>query len=186
MSHNEVMDIHQLNVSYLPAEDRLLLRVSTRQGAEFQSWLTRKVTIALWQALQGCAQNHAARSYEGKADVSDPLLRKELAEFASSRHLQAADFTQDYAPAGSSAATPNYSMQRQVNTPLLPTEVVLQAQPDGKTQMQLKETQRQISVMMDETLLHAIMALLGKAVAQAEWGIELQNIDTQSSKPVLN
>jgi hypothetical protein len=180
------MDIHQLNVSYLPAEDRLLLRVSTRQGAEFGVWLTRKVTLGLWQALQACAQNHAARSYAGKSDVADPLLRKELAEFTSAKHLQAADFSTPYAPASSATAAPNYSPQRAAATPLLPSAIVLEARPNGNTHMQLKEETRQIGIELDEPLLHAIMQLLVKTVEQADWGVILKLTDTSNSKPVIN
>ncbi len=181
------MEIHQLNLSYLPAEDRMLLRVSTKQGNEFAAWLTRKLTLGLWQALQACAQNHAARSYAGKSDVSDPMLRKELAEFSSTRHLQAADFNTPYQP----VVTPkpnyaNYGAQRQLQTPLLPTEVILQAQPEGRTHMQLKEADRQMAIMLDETLLHAIMKLLVKTVEQADWGVTLKIADTDTNKPLLN
>ncbi len=180
------MNIHQLNVSYLPAEDRLLLRVSTRQGAEFAVWLTRKVTLGLWQALQACAQNHAARSYVGKSDVADPLLRKELAEFTSAKHLQAADFSTPYAPASGVGAVPNYSPQRSAAAPLLPTEIVLEARPDGSTHMQLKEQARQIGIELDEALLHAIMQLVVTTVEQADWGVVLKSADTAISKPVFN
>jgi hypothetical protein len=180
------MDIHQLNVSYLPAEDRLLLRVSTRQGAEFGVWLTRKVTLGLWQALQACAQNHAARSYAGKSDVADPLLRKELAEFTSAKHLQSADFSTPYSPATGAAGVPNYGPQRAAGAPLLPTEVVLEARADGSTHMQLKEENRQIGIGLDEALLHAIMQLLVKTVEQADWGVLLKPVDTNDSKPLIN
>jgi hypothetical protein len=185
------MDIHQLNLSYLPAEDRLLLRVSTRQGSEFAAWLTRKLTLGLWQALQACAQNHAARSYAGKSDVSDPMLRKELAEFSSTKHLQAADFNTPYQP-----VTPpkpnyaNYGTQRPQQTPLLPTEVILEARAEGRTHMQLKEADRQLAIMLDETLLHAIMQLVVKTVEQADWGVALKiaetDTNTHSNKPLMN
>jgi hypothetical protein len=181
------MDIHQLNVSYLPEQDRLLLRVSTKQGHELAVWLTRKVTLGVWQGLQACAQGHAARSYAGKSDVSDPVLRKELAEFSSAKHLQTADFSTPYVPV---SAVPNFSQQRtqaMQGSPLLPTEVTLEARPDGNTHMQLKEAQRSVAMMLDEALLHAIMQLLVKTVEQADWGFVLtQNNDTATTKPVLN
>ena len=41
------MGIKQLNGGYVPAEDRILLRVSTDEGLEFRFWLTRPVTARL-------------------------------------------------------------------------------------------------------------------------------------------
>jgi hypothetical protein len=184
------MDIHQLNLSYLPEHDRLLLRVSTKQGDELAVWLTRKVTLAIWPALQGCAQSHAARSYAGKSNVSDPILRKELAEFSSAKHLQTADFNTPYVPISPVAKVPNYSPQRTATlqgTPLLPIEIKLEAKPNGHTQLELKEAQRNVSMLLDEQLLHAIMQLIEQTVVQADWGVNLvKNSDTVTTNPVLN
>jgi len=34
--------LHQMNVRYLPVEDRLLLRISAKNGDEYRIWLTRR------------------------------------------------------------------------------------------------------------------------------------------------
>lgn len=43
--------LHQINVSYLPVEDRLLLRINTKGGDEFRVWLTRRYTGILMNVL---------------------------------------------------------------------------------------------------------------------------------------
>jgi len=43
--------LHQMNVTYVPTEDRLLLRISTMQGDEFRIWLTRRYTGLLFNVL---------------------------------------------------------------------------------------------------------------------------------------
>jgi len=43
--------LHQMNVTYDPREDRLLLRISTQQGDEFRIWLTRRYTGLLVKLL---------------------------------------------------------------------------------------------------------------------------------------
>ncbi|MFQ5658923.1 MAG: hypothetical protein ACE5GZ_00745 [Gammaproteobacteria bacterium] len=43
--------LHQINVSYVPVEDRLLLRVSTKKGDEYRLWLTRRFTEMLINVL---------------------------------------------------------------------------------------------------------------------------------------
>ena len=34
------MQIHQMSVSYLPEQDRILMRVNTVEGEEMRMWLT--------------------------------------------------------------------------------------------------------------------------------------------------
>ena len=43
--------LHQMNITYVPKEDRLLLRISTLQGDEFRVWLTRRYTGLLFNVL---------------------------------------------------------------------------------------------------------------------------------------
>ena len=44
--------LFQINVSYVPGEDRLLLRVSTTGGDEYRVWLTRRFVSLLMGLLQ--------------------------------------------------------------------------------------------------------------------------------------
>ena len=44
--------LSQIQVSFAPAEDRLLLRVSTDEHTEFQFWLTRRYVRLLWPILE--------------------------------------------------------------------------------------------------------------------------------------
>lgn len=44
--------LHQMNVSYIPKEDRLLLKISTKQGDEYRLWLTRRFTDLLVNVLK--------------------------------------------------------------------------------------------------------------------------------------
>lgn len=39
--------LHQLNISYIPKEDRLLLKISTKDNDEYRLWLTRRYCILL-------------------------------------------------------------------------------------------------------------------------------------------
>lgn len=45
------MIINQINISYIPVEDRLLLRINTNTSEEFRFWLTRAVVIQILSAL---------------------------------------------------------------------------------------------------------------------------------------
>src|SRR5690606_35065439 len=49
---NIVSALQQVNIRYELEQDRLLLRVRTRTGAEYRLWLTRRYAALLWQVLQ--------------------------------------------------------------------------------------------------------------------------------------
>lgn len=44
--------IHQIQVRYFPAEDRLLFRLNTLAQDDYRFWLTRRYSKQLWEALR--------------------------------------------------------------------------------------------------------------------------------------
>ena len=55
------MGIKQLNGGYVPAEDRILLRVSTDANEEFRFWLTRHIVKNIIGGCQTLAQQMLAK-----------------------------------------------------------------------------------------------------------------------------
>ena len=45
------MNIHQIQMAFDKLQDRILLRVSTSDQAEFRFWMTRRYTKLLWTML---------------------------------------------------------------------------------------------------------------------------------------
>ena len=45
------MKLKQINLNYQAGQDRILLRVSTHSGLEYQAWLTRRIVQRLVPAL---------------------------------------------------------------------------------------------------------------------------------------
>lgn len=43
--------LHQLTMSYVPEQDRILFRLSTQDKTEYRMWLTRRFVSVLWGAL---------------------------------------------------------------------------------------------------------------------------------------
>lgn len=68
------MGIRQLNGGYVPAEDRILLRVSTDAGEEFRFWLTRPVTAHLLAANRTIAARAVAKKFS-------PQIAQTVTEF---------------------------------------------------------------------------------------------------------
>ena len=49
------MNIHQLSVHHEERQDRLLLRLNTKDQQEFRFWLTRRMTLRLLPAIEKTA-----------------------------------------------------------------------------------------------------------------------------------
>ena len=92
------MNIHQLSVTYLAEQDRILMRVNTTASEEMRLWLTRRLMLGLWPLLSRLLTEHllkleAAGTSLGAADEE---LKKMLADFRKEEFLQHADFDTPY------------------------------------------------------------------------------------------
>ena len=57
------MQIHQMSVTYLPEQDRILLRINTTEGEETRMWLTRRLMVGLWPLLTKLLTDHLLHWY---------------------------------------------------------------------------------------------------------------------------
>lgn len=155
------MRLHQIRIDYHPEQDRLLLRVSTNEGAELRFWLTRRYVKGLWPALMKMAEIIG----EARAQP-DPTVRKAMLEFEHDKAVRQADFATPY-----KAAT-ELPLGAE---PLLVTR--LRAQPDGRGNavLALHPTQGQgMDLAMDAMLLHSFTRLLQGAVGKTDWDVRLE------------
>jgi hypothetical protein len=170
------MNIHQLSVSYVQEQDRLLLRVNSRTGEELRLWLTRRLMLGLMPALRKAVVDLAARSphyssSSGEGSTTPVVLpddgaRQMLAEFQREAALKSADFQTPY--------------QEQANAlplgaePMLVTEVTLTIPSNGPVEMGFKQTlpgqaAQSLSLSLDGGLMHALVHMLEKGMTTALW-----------------
>ena len=45
------MNIHQVSVSYVMEQDRLLIRINGKEGGEMRAWMTRRLALGLLPVL---------------------------------------------------------------------------------------------------------------------------------------
>jgi len=155
------MRLHQIRIDYHPEQDRLLLRVSTDEGAELRFWLTRRLVKGLWPALIKMADAIGA----GRTQP-DPSVRKAMLEFEHEKAVRQADFATPYQAVSNLPLGPE---------PLLVTR--LRAQPDGRGNavIAMHPTQGQgMDLAMDAMLLHSFTRLIQGAVAKTDWDVHLQ------------
>jgi hypothetical protein len=144
--------LHQINVSYAPKEDRLLLRVSTRAGDEYRIWLTRRFT----RLLLG-------------------LLRKQMEKYGGAPTLAASGEARRMFHQG--AMNQSYDAASSGNYPLgqagiLAVRMQAAAAADGRLGLQvLPEAGQGVTLNLDKTLLYLFYNLLTQGIDQAQWNL---------------
>ncbi len=163
------MNIRQLTVVYLPEQDRLLVRLNTHGQEELRLWLTRRLVLRLWPALQQQAQAQASRQ-AGLASpqaLHDPAAQSALADFQKADSLSRTDFN-----------TPFDAGARHLplgDAPVLVTEVSLTPTRDGAIRLGFQEKldahtpPRSFELTLSPQLLHGWMHLLEQALEQSQW-----------------
>ena len=74
--------LHQINLNYNPAEDRILIRVSTTGQQEYRVWLTRRFTSIMLDILnKSLTEGMSAESEEAKSALLD-WQKKEVTDKA--------------------------------------------------------------------------------------------------------
>ena len=166
------MKIHQLSVTYLAEQDRILVRVNTAAAQEMRLWLTRRLMVGLWPLLSKLLTQHLLKleSAGRTLDSAEPGLRKMLADFRKEEFLKDADFDTPY-------------QERPVvppaEQPLLVTDVDATPLPDGRLRLSfnehLKDSEgegdaRSFQLEMQPKLMQGLMHLLEQALSRAQWG----------------
>ncbi len=85
--------INQLQMSYSPEEDRVLLRLNTTSAEEYRFWLTRRYCQLMVQALGA----HRAADPDVSNQVS-PVVRKAVETFKREAADSGGNFKDDFKP----------------------------------------------------------------------------------------
>lgn len=180
------MHVRQLSVSYLVEQDRILVRVNTSENRELQFWYTRRLTLGLAPLLERVVTEAATRS-GGPATThlaaADPATKRAMADFSRNETIRSADFSTPYQVA--EASEPLFA------SPLLITEVNIAPLANGALRLKCTEKlgdtppPRMFELVLSETLTHAFMHLLARAVAASQWqggGAAEPNTDNVAAK----
>lgn len=170
------MNIHQVSVSYVQEQDRLLIRINGKDGGEMRAWLTRRLTLALLPVLSQTSSEQiskvaaAAVSAALPAASADDKRGQLLAAFETEAALRSGDFETPYQPPADAPDEPSLGPD-----PLLLTEVKVTLLASGQLRLELFEklpgvlAVRTFQVMMDPQLSNALMQLLHQSVNASQW-----------------
>ena len=163
------MNIHQLSVTYLAQQDRILLRINTTASEEMRLFLTRRLMLGLWPLLSRLLTEHLLKlEAAGSAlHTADEELRRMLTEFRKEEFLQHADFDTPYQD------KPSLPLGEE---PLLVTDVDALPLPSGRLRLSFNERPaeggdkpRSFQMEMEPKLMQGLMHLLEQALAHSQW-----------------
>ncbi len=167
----KLMQIHQLSLSHVREQDRILVRIKSTTADEFRLWLTRRMSLRLIPMLEKVVADQLAKS--GSPDTShligaDEQTRQLMSEFQGSEALKQADF-----------ATPYDSDVRNLPLgvePLLVTDISFTPLKNDQLEVVFSEPPkapaepRSLRMVADLSLAHSFIHMLKKCFAQAHWG----------------
>ena len=154
--------LHQITMSHLAEEDRLLLRISTLDKAEFQFWLTRRFVNVLWPALMTVIEKENPAAKKNLM----PAAKKAVMAMEHQEAVAAADFTRDH-DEGNKDLTPGPGPLLVIGGSVSPGE-------SGATELILKtRNNAEIKVSLNKELLHALCKLLIETTTKAGWDLGL-------------
>lgn len=150
-------------MAYQADQDRLLLRVRTRNDQLFELWLTRRLMVRLWQPLQSTAGAVAIGSVSSSATVL-PEAREMMTQTMRERSNQSADFRSPFEET---------ARERPLGEePMLVAAIDIKRQPDRQVEVVWRDAaQRQLSMNLSPDLLNNLLTLLEKALQKSEWGV---------------
>ena len=183
------MNIHQVSVSYVQEQDRLLIRINGKEGGELRAWLTRRLALALLPVLDQTASEQISKAAANGVPTavpdtsSDDQRSKLLAAFETEAELRSGDFETEYEDRLGAPADPLLGPE-----PLLLTEVKLTLLGNGQLRLQMfeklpgREMVRDFQVLMAPQLSNALLQLLHQSIHASQWlslpGIVLPELAT--------
>lgn len=177
------MQIHQMSVTYLPEQDRILMRINTTDEEEMRMWLTRRLMVGLWPLMSKLLTEHLLKLESAGASLSgaNPELKKMLADFRKEEFLQHADFDTPY-----KEGQHNLPLGEE---PLLVTDVDATPLANGPLRLNFNESPRggaakprSFQMEMQPKLMQGLMHLLDQALLQSQWREPF--VPVQAAEPV--
>jgi hypothetical protein len=170
------MNIHQVSVSYVQEQDRLLIRINGKEGGELRAWLTRRLTLALLPVLSQTSAEQISKVAAAAVSASLPAAGaadargQALAAFETEAALRGGDFETPYQAPPDAPVEPLLGPE-----PLLLTEVKVTLLGSGQLRLQMfeklpgQEAVRTFQVSMEPQLSNALLQLLHQSVQGSQW-----------------
>ena len=154
--------LHQFQMAFVADQDRMLLRISTRDKAELRLWMTRRVVRLLWGALLKMIEVGPAKDTPIEANKREAILH-----FEHQSAVEQADFETPFQEAADS-----YPLGEEG---VLVASMQISRRPNGAYTLKLNPKQgKGITINLNDKLMHSFMEMLIDSSKRADWDLELR------------
>lgn len=154
--------LHQIRIDYIATEDRLRMLVSTRDGAEYRLWLTRRFTHGFWQLLMKLMTADASVQAQPEGEA-----RKAVLAYKHAKAVPEENFEKPYEKVAETL-------------PLGEAPALVQGCRVGHRQssgtrltFQLAD-KREVGIGVNDHVVHSIAKLLVDVMPSTGWDLDLQ------------
>lgn len=160
--------MHQMQLTYVPTEDRILYRLNTKARQEFRFWMTRRYTGILWNTLAKIIDESDAplpALEDEPAPLKDPLAEQAQKEIKHQEVVSQSDFETQYQestylPLG--------------EEPALLFSVGIKPHPSGQPLLCMHPEKGQgIEMALNDQILHSLCKLIIDTSSKAGWNLDL-------------
>ena len=183
--------LHQLTMTYSPEQDRVMLRIGTKENTEYQLWMTRRFIRIMWRALIKIMESdpNLAKDQEPKEQVTEnrmgrdqapkdrakkeqlpndqaPEVKDAIMAMQHQELIQNSDFSQKHAKG-------NVNLMASTGALLV---IGGQVRPvnEERTRINLKTDKGTgIEFFLNKKLLHALCHMIIKSAHRAQWDLDL-------------
>lgn len=154
--------LHQMQLSYVSEEDRILLRMNTRARQEFRFWLTRRYVGLLWKTITQVVEQ---REFT-KEPVKDELKKAAHIQDKHVKTVENSDFKTQYQestylPLG--------------EEPSLLFSTGIKPDPEGRALLCMHPKDGQgIELALNDQIVHSFCKLLIDTTEKAQWDLNLK------------
>ena len=178
--------LYQLTLTYSAKQDRVMLRISTKEHNEYQFWLTRRFIHVVWQSLVKAVEHNPTLS-QGLM----PKIKKAVMAMEHQEAIQGSDFSKKHSsdnvnltPKMSQNFSQNKSEDKVRTTSgakvLLITGAQVKPANGDLTWIKLKtEANTAIEFSLNKKLLHALCHMMVSSTQKAGWDLNLAIGDSQ-------
>tara|TARA_R110002072_G_scaffold59158_5_gene150779 strand:+ start:57451 stop:57963 length:513 start_codon:yes stop_codon:yes gene_type:complete len=165
--------ISQMQMLYIPEEDRVLFRVNSAEGKQFRLWLTRRYILLLLNILK----NHS----DGDPDVSiqaTPEAKQAVQSFKREKAMEGANFQEKF----------KEEVEEMPLGDLVPLAYRLNYRQEGDIlHLGIEPKAGQgINLSMNRDINASMTALIAAAAKKAEWQLRVSAEKPGNSSIVVN
>ena len=178
--------LHQLTMTYSPEQDRVMLRIGTKESTEYQLWMTRRFVRIMWRALikimerdtnlakdwipeDRVTEDRVPKDRTSKDQVPKdniPEVKDAIMAMQHQESVQNSDFSQKHAKG-------NVNLMANTGALLVIGGQVKPVNED-RTRINFKtEKGTGIEFFLNKKLLHALCHMIIKSAQRAQWDLDL-------------